>query len=148
MRNRGRSKSKEYEIIEFSDLVLPELSAEEVLEICHKICEGTHCGKCVMRRDCYARKGSDSKKVIKICAQWKADHEKKEPEVETVDICRIIEVTPDGRKRCVHEEDINPDPELPYGSEQIAVEEILKRFCMEHEGEYIAVHEVVCRVKE
>ena len=47
----------------------------------------------------------------------------------------------------MHEEDIKPDPELPYGSEDISVHEILKRYCMEHDGEYIAVHEVVSRVK-
>ena len=137
-----------YEIIEFADLVLPELNAEEVLSICHEICKGKDCDDCVLQENCYLEKESNLEKVVEICAQWKAEHEKKEPEVETVDICRIIEVMPDGRKRCVHEEDIIPDPELPYGSERIAVEEILKRFCMEHGGKYIAVHEVVCRVKE
>ena len=71
----------------------------------------------------------------------------KEPEIETVDICRIIEVQPNGRKRCVHEEDIS-DGELMYSGD--AVEKcryILKNYCKEHDGEFIAVHEVVSRVK-
>lgn len=53
----------------------------------------------------------------------------------------------DGSARCVHEEDIKPDPDLPYGGEQLAAEDILQRYCMEHEGVYRAVHEVISRVK-
>ena len=68
---------------------------------------------------------------------------RKKLKIETVDICRIIDILPDGRKRCVHEEDIG----LHFdGYERQRVEEILKRYCMEHDGEYIAVHEVVSRV--
>ena len=132
---------------EFSDLILPELTAEEVLEICHKICEENSCNQCLMRNDCFTCKDSDARKIIEICAQWKSSHEKKEPEIETVDICRIIEIKPDGRKRCVHEEDIS-DGELMYSGD--AVEKcryILKNYCKEHDGEFIAVHEVVSRVK-
>lgn len=86
-----------------------------------------------------------SEKIV----QWKADQGKKEPEIETVDICRIIETLPDGTKRCVHEEDIKTDPDFPFGGgERETVEEMLKSYCMEHEGNFIAVHEVVSRVKE
>lgn len=133
----------------FSDLILPELTAEEVLDICHKICRGRkYCNECLMSGNCFAGEEPDFTKVIEICAQWKSDHEKKEPEIETVDICRIIEIQPDGRKRCVHEEDIS-DGELMYSGD--AVEKcryILKNYCMEHDGEFIAVHEVVSRVKK
>ena len=88
-------------------------------------------------------------KALEICMKWKANREKKEPEIETVDICRIIEILPDGRKRCVHEEDIKPDSDFPFGGNECeAVEEILKSYCMEHEGKFIAVHEVISRVKE
>ena len=88
---------------------------------------------------------SNPDKLISICHQWKSDHKKKEPEIETVDICRIIEIQPDGRKRCVHEEDLasgSTDAEI-----KIMVEAELKRYCMEHDGNFIAVHEVVSRVK-
>lgn len=131
-------------VTEFSDLILPELTAYEVLNTCHKICEENSCNQCPMRNNCFTCKDSDAEKIIEICAQWKSDHEKKEPEIETVDICRIIEIQPDGRKRCVHEIDLNPDGEMLF-KEQI--EEILKRYSMEHDGEFIAVHEVVSRVK-
>ena len=92
-------------------------------------------------------------KAVEILAQWKSEHEKKEPEIETVDICRIIEIQPDGRKRCVHEEYMGNIP-IEEGKVrpsdrniQKRCREILKRYCMEHEGEFIAVHEVVSRVK-
>ena len=138
--------------VEFSDLIVPdpELSAEEVLQIVKKLefefvreYLGLPYGKSLdgMLFD------AEPRKIIDMCEKWKADHEKKEPEIETVDVCRIIEIQPDGRKRCVHEEGIEADPELPYGGEQLAVEQILKRYCMERDGEYIAVHEVVSRVK-
>lgn len=130
---------------EFSDLIPPELTAEEVLQICNEICSSTHdCGHCTMVGNCFNDNYSDYSKVVEICEKWKTDHEKKEPEIETVDICRIIEVMPDGRKRCVHEEDIRPDTGMKSTEE---TENILKRYCMEHKGEFIAVHEVVSRVK-
>ena len=131
---------------EFSDLIIPEMSAEEVLQICSEICNGGPCDECIIgEENCFAEPYSDKKKVIEICQKWKSDHEKKEPEIETVDVCRIIKILPD-RKMVVHEEDIKP--ELPFGGdERQIVEEILKKYCMEHDGEYIAVHEVVSRVK-
>ena len=130
--------------VEFSDLILPELSAGEAIKIFGEICKGS-CQACPLyavepyeacENLCY----ENPEKIVEILAQWKSEHEKKEPEIETVDICRIIEIQQDGRKRCVHEETI----EKPITLE---VEETLKRYCMEHEGEFIAVHEVVSRVK-
>ena len=140
-------------VTEFSDLILPELTAKEVFTIMSEIHKEAYkkysgcigCPLCVVAQncetDCFAE---NADKIIEICEQWKADHEKKEPEIETVDICRIIEIQPDGRKRCVHEEEIKP--ELPFDTDK-EVAEILKRYCMEHDGEFIAVHEVVSRVK-
>ena len=134
--------------IEFSDLIIPEMSAEEVLQICSEICNGGPCDECIIgEENCFAEPYSDKKKVIEICQKWKSNHEKKEPEIETVDICRIIEIQPGGRKRCVHELDLITDPELPDGIEMITVNDILRKYCMEHDGEFIAVHEVVSRVK-
>ena len=137
--------------IEFSDLILPELSAGEAIKIFGEICKGS-CQACPLyavepyeacENLCY----ENPEKIVEILAQWKSNHEKKEPEIETVDICRIIEIQQDGKKRCVHEEDIS-DGELMYSGD--AVEKcryILKNYCMEHDGEFIAVHEVVSRVK-
>ena len=143
--------------IEFSDLILPEMTAEELLNILNEIihCGVRRCDECPLAEngetlctdDVGGVKISNPDKLISICQQWKAYHEKKEPEIETVDICRIIEIQPDGKKRCVHEEDIS-DGELMYSGD--AVENcryILKNYCKEHDGEFIAVHEVVSRVK-
>lgn len=137
----------------------PELTAAEVLDILSEIrnCKGRCCEDCPISSQnndgygyCTSNLGVsvvDKNRLIKICKQWKADHEKEAPEIETVDICRIEKILPDGSTCRVHEEDIKPDPDLPYGSEREAVERILKRYCMEHEGVYRAVHEVVSRVK-
>ena len=137
--------------VEFSDLILPELTAEEAIKIFGEICKGS-CQACPLyavepyeacENLCY----ENPEKIVEILAQWKSEHEKKELEIETVDICRIIEIQPDGKKRCVHEEDIS-DGELMYSGD--AVENcryILKNYCKEHDGEFIAVHEVVSRVK-
>ena len=143
--------------VEFSDLILPEMTAEELLNILNEIihCGVRRCDECPLAEngetlctdDKDGVKISNPDKLISICQQWKYEHEKKEPEIETVDICRIIEIQPDGKKRCVHEEDIS-DGELMYSGD--AVENcryILKNYCKEHDGEFIAVHEVVSRVK-
>ena len=143
--------------IEFSDLILPEMTADELLNILNEIihCGVRRCDECPLAEngetlctdDAGGVKISNPDKLISICQQWKSNHEKKEPEIETVDICRIIEIKPDGKKRCVHEEDIS-DGELMYSGD--AVENcryILKNYCKEHDGEFIAVHEVVSRVK-
>lgn len=131
-------------------LAEPELTAEEVLTISRElpydfICDFLGC--CYGRsREAMLLNVATPQQVIDMCRQWKAKHEKKEPEIETVDICRIIEILPDGRRRCVHEEDINS--ELPFGGDKREkVEKMLKAYCMEHEGEFVAVHEVISRVK-
>ena len=130
--------------IEFSDLIIPELTAEEVLDWISEHYRDEEWIKCFGMNYCMdeviERLGVDN--VILKIAQWKADHKKKEPKIETVDICRIIEVLPDGERKYVHEEDLNPDGEVLFKDQ---IENILKRYCMEHDGEYIAVHEVVSR---
>ena len=140
-----------YEVThEFSDLIVPEMSAEEAFSIYKDICKHYFsCEECPLSNPAYTNCGmfirDNSEKAIDIMGKWKSDHEKKEPEIETVDVCRIIKILPD-RKMVVHEEDIKS--EFPFGGdERQKVEEILKRYCMEHDGEYIAVHEVVSRVK-
>ena len=136
--------------VEFSDLIIHEMSAEEALQIVKKLefefvreYLGLPYGKSLdgMLFD------AEPRTIIDMCEQWKSDHEKKEPEIETVDICRIIEIQPGGRKRCVHEEDMDIDRDLPFEDENAEIRRILKAYCMEHDGEYIAVHEAVSRVK-
>ena len=69
----------------FTDLIIPEMSAEEVLQICSEICRSGSCDICPMGEEyCFSETESDKKKIIEICKQWKSDHEKKEPEIEWV----------------------------------------------------------------
>ena len=132
---------------EFSDLIIPdpELSAEEALLAYDQMCKENYCcNDCplygILGHECTHKMEGHITEIVDAIKKWKADHEKKEPEIETVDICRIVEVLPDGRKQCVHEEDMN--------SQTIAErEDILKRYCMEHDGEFIAVRESVSRAK-
>ena len=148
----GTISSFTRKITEFSDLIIPdpELSAEEALLAYDQMCKENYCcNDCpiygVLGRECAHVMDGNIKEIMDAIKKWKADHDKKEPEIETVDICRIIEIMPDGSKRCVHEEDLasgSTDAEI-----KILVEADLKHYCMEQDGEYIAVHEVVSRVK-
>lgn len=157
--HRDGTKGKEYyekdgcHCVEFTDLIIPEpeLSAEEVLLAYDQMCKENYCcNDCpiygILGRECTHEMDGHIGEIVDAIKKWKSEHEKKEPEIETVDICRIIEILADGHKNCVHEEDIKS--ELPFGGdERQKVEEILKRYCMEHDGNFIAVHEVVSRVK-
>lgn len=124
-----------------------ELSAEEVLRVYKEICSGRDCGVCPLCENCFMNETMDYKKVVAICEQWKADHEKKEPELEWVDICRIIEIQSNGFKKCVHEEDMIPDIGSDYIPE-VRAERFLFDYISSHDGNYIAVVERVCRVKK
>lgn len=136
------------DITYFSDLIIPELTAAEVLRICNEMCHNyVDCSDCKIAGNCFFEKDSDYQKVVEICEKWKADHEKKEPEFEWVDICRIIEVQDNGFKKCVHEEVI-VDPDLPFGYEECTTEMILKEYMKSHSGNYFATVEHVCRVKK
>lgn len=131
-------------VTEFSDLILPEITAEEAIKLHAEVCKHS-CMECPLYEvegyeNCDDFCSKNPEKAVEILAKWKSNHDKKEPEIETVDICRIIEIQQDGRKRCVHEENIKKPITLE-------VEETLKRYCMEHDGEFIAVHEVVSRVR-
>lgn len=127
--------------------LVQELSAAEVLKICNEMCHKVVlCSDCKMHDNCFTEVDSDYQKVVEVCEQWKADHEKKEPEFEWVDICRIIEVQDNGKKVCVHEEDIEAALNL-RGDIKAKTEEILKRYIKEHDGVFFATVEHVCRVK-
>lgn len=72
-----------YTITEFSDLIIPELSAKEVLETISEICSENRCGACLFntRYGCLANR-YDYKKVsddiIAICTKWREEHPKEE----------------------------------------------------------------------
>ena len=82
------------DVIEFSDLILPEMTADELLNILNEIihCGVRRCDECHLAEngetlctdDAGGVKISNPDKLISICQQWKSEHEKKEPEVEWV----------------------------------------------------------------
>ncbi|MGN1332069.1 MAG: hypothetical protein ACI4V0_04810 [Lachnospiraceae bacterium] len=68
-----------------------ELTAEEVLQAMGEICESQQvCNDCPISKAikdngkgtsyCFNSLHTHTDKVINVCAQWKSDHEKKEPE--------------------------------------------------------------------
>lgn len=139
------------EITEFSDLIIPEMSAEEVLRIRNGLSFDfvrEYLGLCYgFSLDGMLRKAT-IEQVIDMCEQWKADHEKKEPEIEWVNVCRIIEIQSNNFKKCVYEEDITGLPDTAhYSAVEDKAQEILKKYIFEHEGNYFAIVERVCRIK-
>ena len=115
----------------FTDLIIPEMSAEEVLQICSEICNGGPCDECIIgEENCFAEPYSDKKKVIEICQKWKSDHEKKEPEIEWV--YRVFGAENNGEKFFQTEE------EAIKRCEELAKSQKSKQY---------ARYERVCRVK-
>ena len=127
--------------IEFSDLILPEMTAEELLNILNEIihCGVRRCDECPLAEngetlctdDVGGVKISNPDKLISICQQWKAKHEKKEPEIEWV--YRVFGVENCGEKFFQTEE------EAIKRCEELAKSQKTKQY---------ARYERVCRVKE
>ena len=121
---------------EFSDLILPELTAEETLSIISEIHKASYgkidgCIGCPLERvtqncetDCFKE---NADKIIEICQQWKSDHEKKEQEIEWV--YRVY----------------NGESEEFVDSEEKAISEC--EFLVKDKPEKYAFYQKVCRVK-
>lgn len=130
--------------------LLNELTAEEAIKIQAEMCRSIMCKDCaIYRLRCDSRCGCDEfrsknpDKVLEVLKQWKKDHKKKEVEVEFVDVIRIIEDTGD-IKRCVHEE----RTDVGFMKVNAEIERILKDWCKDHDGNFFAVMESRCVVKE
>lgn len=144
-------KARGNKIIDFTDLI--ELTVEETLSALSEICKCSDCNTCYLSHVCDHRNVLSSvcadhpEEVIRACQEWVADTESKQLQSETVDVCRIIEIKPDGKKLCVYEEDIS-DGELLFSSDaHEKCRSILVDYCKAHKGEFIAIHEVVTRIK-
>lgn len=137
---------------EFSDLIIPEeeLSAVEVPKIMREL-EFDYV-KDFLGIENYGRTldemlniDATPEQVVEICQKWKADHEKKAPEVEWVWKGFIFEITSDGEYHLLGEYDLSG-----YEYEESAqefMEEELKEYVLTQEGNYIAVVRHICRVK-
>jgi hypothetical protein len=126
----------------FEGLVDDELTAEEVIKVladmCARGCKNCELGKPVkesMYSSCSAYRREHPDEVIEILKQYKKDHEKKEIEVVKKTCCLVI----DEKRTVVHEEEIDNHD---------SCEEVLKRYCEEHDGKFFAICESRYAVKE
>lgn len=131
----------------FEGLVEGELTAEEAIkalgDMCARGCADCELGKHVKESKhafCSDYRREHPDKVVEILKQWKKDHEKKDVEVEFVNIVRVIEDL-GYTKKYVYEEDVTEVKEE-------AMKRVLKEYCKEHEGKFFAVYEEICQVKE
>ena len=127
-------------ITEFSDLILPELTAEEALKICGEICKEYSNKGCECSSKCpFAYHGTyctfyisqNPEKAIEIHAQWKSDHETNDPEIEWV--YRVFGEENYGEKF------FRTEDEAIKRCEELVKSQKTKRY---------ARYERVCRVKE
>ena len=122
-----------------------EMSAEEATKILGEICcENDRCAGCPISEAkgemlCQNFRRDKAEEVLEILKQWKKDHEKKEVEVEFVWYAVIM----DEKRNVVYEEKTN---ETIITSDM--KEEVLKKYCSEHDGKYYAISERRCVVKE
>lgn len=133
-----------FQITEFSDLC--ELTADDLMEF-YEQHEKDGTLKEIFGRESDLSgllKDFTPKEIVSKIKSWLLSNET-DSEYETVDVCCIMEVLPDGTHKAVHTEDLNPDY---TGGERKQAEEILKAYCKEHIGKFIAVHEVISREKE
>lgn len=122
-----------------------ELTAKEALQIMAEICEESSCNTCPLNfghNTCRDGIAKHTDKTIEICKKWKVNHA--EIETEWVHACRIIEDLGDS-KRCVYEQDIEEDDVLPFSLYDEIAEKILKKYCKNHEGNFFATVEWLCR---
>lgn len=124
-----------------------EMSVEEAIRLYAKMCKDNNCCVCPV----YEKSGecgceefaiNHPEEVIEILKQWKADHEKKPIETKWVWYVKIIEADTHLLK---HEELLELDFDIPMDRKK---EEILKKYCAEHDGKYYVTDERRCVVKE
>ena len=122
-------------VTEFSDLILPELTAEEAIKLFGELCIGS-CEGCPLHRvddyeNCCSFCFDNPEKAVELLAQWKSEHEKKDPEVEWV--YRVFGAENYGEKFFQTEE------EAIKRCEELAKSQKTKQY---------ARYERICRVKE
>lgn len=145
-----------YEVLEtpynFTDEMLEpveEMSTEEAIKLSGKMCSSSACYECPVFKSrekygemCNVFKKEHAEEYLEILKQWKADHEKKPIETKWVWYVKIIEADTHLLK---HEELLKTDFSIPMDRKK---EEVLKKYCTEHDGKYYAISERRCVVKE
>lgn len=125
-----------------------EMSAEELVKIIGNICEvHNECGKCPFlevkgEEYCVIGMGKNADKTLKIAEQWKADHEKKPIETESIWYLLVVEEKTHIVK---YEKPLKIERERTMDEQK---EELLREWCSEHDGKYYVTTERRCVVKE
>lgn len=126
---------------EMFEPVEEELTAEEAIRLRGEICDGRDCSCCKLSAYnngmgiiCDELEAKHPERAIEILKQYKKDHEKKEIEVVQKLYCLVI----DEKRTVVHEEEIDNHD---------SCEEVLKRYCEEHDGKFFAIAECRYEVK-
>lgn len=126
-----------------------EMSAKEAVKLSGKLCSSSICDECPVFKarkkyseGCNVFKNEHTEEHLEILKQWKADHEKKPIETEFVWYVQITEADTHLLK---HEELLKTDFSISMDRKK---EEILKKYCSEHDGKYYAIAEKRCVVKE
>ena len=127
---------------EMFEPVEDELTAEEAIILRGEMCEGRSCSCCKLSAynngtgiTCNELAVKHPERYIEVLKQYKKDHEKKEIEVVKKTCCLVI----DEKRTVVHEEEIDNHD---------SCEEVLKRYCEEHDGKFFAIAECRYEVKE
>lgn len=127
---------------EMLEPVEEELTAEEAIILRGEMCEGRSCSRCKLSAynngtgiTCNELAVKHPERYIEVLKQYKKDHEKKEIEVVKKTCCLVI----DEKRTVVHEEEIDNHD---------SCEEVLKRYCEEHDGKFFAICESRYAVKE
>lgn len=127
---------------EMLEPVEEELTAEEAIRLRGEMCEGRSCSRCKLSAynngtgiTCNELAVKHPERYIEVLKQYKKDHEKKEIEVVKKTCCLVI----DEKRTVVHEEEIDNHD---------SCEEVLKRYCEEHDGKFFAIAECRYEVKE
>lgn len=125
------------------ELLDEELTADEAIVIMSEICGNHLCTNCPVSQSedfnsfssCIRFRSENPEKIVSFLKQYKKDHEKKEIEVVQKTYCLVM----DEKRTVVHEEEVgNSD----------SCEEVLRRYCEEHEGKFLAICESRYAVKE
>lgn len=122
------------------------MSAEEAIKLSGKMCSSSACYECPVFKSrekygemCNVFRKEHAEEYLEILKQWKADHEKKPIEMENV----IYIVVLDEKRNVVYEEKTNG---VVVTTDM--KEEVLKKYCSEHDGKYYAISERRCVVNE
>ena len=127
---------------EMFEPVEEELTAEEAIRLKGEMCTGKLCNNCKLSSEnngmgiaCNELEKEHPERAVELIKQYKKDHEKKEIEVVQKICCLVI----DEKRTIVHEEEIDNHD---------SCEEVLKRYCEEHDGKFFAIAECRYEVKE